>query len=94
MIKKYKASSKFVLRKIADEYIFVPVESGGTICRSIITGNETAVFIWNILSENAADKNEIVNAIMQEYEVPEDIAEKDIEKFLSEMLSRQLICPE
>ena len=94
MMKKYKTSSKFVLRKIMDEYIFVPVESGGAICHSIIMANETAVFIWNFLSEKAAGKDEIVKAITDEYEVSDAVAEKDVEAFLSKMLSSELLCLE
>ena len=47
--------------------------------------NETGIFIWKIL-EKGAEKQDIVSAILKEYEgAPVDVVEKDVENVINEL---------
>lgn len=89
-MERYTANHKFVLRKITDEYLLIPTESDGEICRTIASVNETAASVWMLL-DKALTKREIIDAVTQEYDVNEATAEQDIENLLSVMLSHNYI---
>ena len=47
--------------------------------------NETGIFIWKML-ENGAEKQDIVSAILKEYEgAPVDVVEKDVDNIIAEL---------
>lgn len=89
-MKKFIANPKFTLRKITDEYILIPTQSDGEVCRDIVTVNETVVSVWQMLNQ-ALTKNEIVDMLMEEYEVTQKTAEKDVDELLAVMLSHNLV---
>lgn len=89
----YKASSKFVLRNIADEYLLVPIETDDNICNSIVTVNETIAFLWDRLI-TGADEESLVAALTEEYEVSADTAKEGVLSFLKSFMELGLITKE
>lgn len=70
----------FVLRQIADEYIVVPIGSEADIQNCIIKLNETSAFLWGLL-ENEKTINELVDSLINEYEIDYDTAKRDVTLF-------------
>ena len=63
----------FVLRKVADVYVVVPVNSLTLDFNGIINLNETGAFLFKLL-QSGADKQELVNKLLEEYGVtPEQL---------------------
>ncbi len=85
-----KLKSGFVLRKVADTYIVVAVGAEAKKHNVMITLNETGSLLWEKLSEGA-EKNDLVNAILEEYEIDEATASADVDRFLEKVLSQGLI---
>ena len=52
--------------------------------------NETGAFLWEKL-ENDTTKEELLKAMLDEYEVPEDIAKKDIDNFITKLKDGNLL---
>jgi len=74
-----KLKDGFILREVAGEIVVVP--SGDTLdLNMMITLNETAAFIWKIL-EKGASEDELVKALLSEYEISEEDARKHIRNF-------------
>jgi len=76
-----KIKEGFLLREIADCYIVVPVGSRVIDFKGLMILNHSGHFIWNqLIEENTYEK--LLESILQEYEVDEDTAKKDLDEFL------------
>ena len=80
-----KVKSGFVLRKIGDQYIAVPVGSRTRELHGMIALNETGAFLWKKL-ETEQTTETLRNLLAEEYEVDTDHAQESVNRFL-ELLS-------
>ncbi|MBE5749593.1 MAG: PqqD family protein [Clostridiales bacterium] len=85
-----KIKEGFILREVAGSYIVVAVGSAVKEFNGVINLNETGAFLWKIL-EKGAEKEDLISALLAEYEVEEELATKDIEKFIEKLESAKLI---
>jgi hypothetical protein len=81
-------SSSIVTRKSVNEYILVPITDNIADMDSVYTLNETGAFIWEQI-DGKRTVEEIIDLVIQEYEIDRDSASKDVfdlivkmEKFL------------
>ena len=82
--KVYKKSDSIVSRKIADEFILVPIRQNVGDLESIYTLNETAARIWELIDGKIKVKG-IKEKIIEEFEVTSEEAEKDIIEHLQQL---------
>lgn len=87
-----RKKQNFVLRKIADEYIFIPIGNTAEQFNGIITLNETALFIYEII-ENVNSFEELIERLKKEYDVDEITLINDTVQLLTSMLQNNLIEP-
>ena len=80
-----KLEKEFVLREIAGDYVIVPVGKTVIEFNGLITVNEVGVSIWNML-QNEVTFDQIVQGILNEYEVEESVAREDIREFLDQLI--------
>ena len=80
----------FVLRKVADVYVVVPVNSLTLDFNGIINHNETGAFLFKLL-QSGADKQELVNKLLEEYEVEPEKASADIDVFLEKVKDADIL---
>lgn len=76
-----KTKKGFMLRKVADKNVVVPIGQASVDFNGIINLNDTGAFLWNILSKGCT-YDELVSSLLSEYDVNEDIAKRDIDVFL------------
>ena len=74
--KVYCKSESVVSRKIADEFILVPIKQNTGDLDSIYTLNETAARIWELI-DGLINVREIMGKIVEEYETTPEEAEGD-----------------
>lgn len=79
-----KVSKAYELRNILDENIVVPKGSEMSGFSGTIVLSDTAAFVWERLSEDVT-KEELVAAVVAEFEVDEEVAKKDLEKLLEKL---------
>ena len=82
--KVYSKSDSIVSRKIADEFILVPIRQNVGDLESIYTLNETAARIWELI-DGKKKVNDIKDMIVDEFEVTPEKAEKDIVEHLMQL---------
>jgi hypothetical protein len=82
--KVYKKSDSIVFRKIADEFILVPIRQNVGDLESISTLNEVAARIWELIDGNMKVR-EIKDKIIEEFEVTPEKAEKDLIEYLQQL---------
>ena len=85
-----KIKSNFILKKIADSYIVVPVRTRAVDFSGIIKLSESGAFLWNIL-EAGATKDELIAKMLEEYEVDEATAAADIDRFIDKLREADLL---
>ena len=81
---------KFVLRNIVGETILVPIGQNNEAFNGLISINELGKFIWENI-ESAKDKEELLQRILDEYEVDRDVAKADLDEFLGKLEAVDII---
>lgn len=78
-----KLKDGFVLREVAGETVVLP--SGDDLnLNMMITLNETGKFLWEQL-EKGAEQEELVAALLSEYDVDEATAKRSVENFCNKL---------
>ena len=85
-----KIKKELVKRNIAEDTVLVPV--GKTVYESngLFILNEVGSFIWDQLEE-AENEKMLLAAVLEAYDVTEDIARKDIHVFLENLRGMGII---
>ncbi|NZA39789.1 PqqD family peptide modification chaperone [Eubacterium callanderi] len=71
----------YMLREAAGETVVVPFGEEALNFQGIISLNETGALLWKEL-EQGCEKKDLVQALLDEYEVDTETAEKDVNEFL------------
>lgn len=85
-----KIKDDFILRKVAESYVVVPVGSMTLDFNGIINLNETGAFLFGILQEGA-DKKELLSKMIDEYDVTPQKAESDIDDFIQKLKDADIL---
>lgn len=86
-----KTNPEFIARDIAGELVLVPVGTAAKNCKGLVTCNEVGAFIWKKL-EKEASMEELVSAILDEFNVDENTAKNDAEEFIEKLKKINAIC--
>lgn len=79
-----KLIKKFTLRSIVNENVLIPIGETAKEFNGMITLTDTAVTLWENL-EKVDSAEELINIMLDEYEVDRETATRDVYGFL-EML--------
>ncbi len=85
-----KIKEGFALRKVGADYIVVAVGKRVKEFNGVINLNATSAFIWQML-EKGATKEELITALLNEYDVEKEKATLDIEKFLQKLTDNNIL---
>ncbi len=78
-----KLKDGFILRTVAGETVVLPA-AGMTDFDMMITLNETGKFLWELL-EKETNEEELVKALLAEYDVAEEVAAKSVSAFVARL---------
>lgn len=79
-----KRNENFILRKIAGESIIVPVGEATQKFNGLFSLNRVATFVWEHIEE-VGDIEEMVQLVLEHFDVDETTARTDVEGFISEL---------
>ena len=85
-----KIKSDFILRKVADSYVVVPVGKLTLDFNGIITLNETGAFLFELL-QKGAEREELIEKLLAEYEVAKERAAADVDIFLEKVKAADVL---
>jgi len=88
----FARSSRMVGRRIAGEYVLVPIVGHGADVDAIYNLNGLGAFIWERLDGQAPGET-IVAAILERYDVDRPIAVTDYGRYLEQLCSIQAVTP-
>jgi hypothetical protein len=80
----YRHASSIVGREVAGEVILVPIRKSAADLESIYTLNETAARIWQLI-DGQRSTGDIRDALIGDFEVAQQEAERDVEELLEQL---------
>ena len=78
-------SKDFILQKVGSSHVAVPVGETSKTFHGMVRLNETGVFLWDLLSKKDCTEEDLVNAILEEYDVAREIAAADIHRIVEQL---------
>lgn len=84
-----KIRDGYLLRNVAGKNIVVSIGSDVDF-NGMLTLNDTGVFFWNLLQKDTT-KEEMLEAVLKEYDVSSDIALQDIENFIQKLKETKIL---
>lgn len=85
-----KIKDEYVLKTISDQFIVVPVGKEAVKFQGMISLNPTAKFLFELLKTEHT-KDELIDALVNHYEVSYDVAENDVKSFIETLKKHQLL---
>ena len=85
-----KINGGFALREVAGNILAVSVGNGKDGFNGVINLSESSAFLWKIL-EKGAEEDELVKALLEEYNVDEETAKKDVAEFIVKLKEAKLL---
>ena len=85
-----KLKQDLILKEIAGEHVVVPVGSLTVDMRHMIKLNGVGAFIWKKL-EGEISREELLNALISEYDVAQENAERDLDAFIEKLRGSELL---
>lgn len=75
---------KYILRTVADKTVAIASENGNEKTENVLTLNSTGAFIFGKINEGA-EKDAIVSAFFDEYDVTKEEAAKAVDAFIESL---------
>lgn len=88
-----RLNGDYILRQIGDDYIIVPVGKTALNFNGMITVNEVGAFLWEQLV-SGTDREKLVQNLIDNYEVTQEEAEKDLGEFLNILYDNLIVIEE
>ena len=82
----YAPAPRIVGRRIAEEYVLVPLAGRGADLDSILSLNRTGAFIWEQL-DGRRDGSGVVEALLARFDTDRESATRDYREFLAKLES-------
>jgi len=86
----FAKNDQIVSRKIVDELILVPIRKDVADLEMLYTLNEVGARVYELIDGKRA-LGEIVNTIVNDFEVTEQEAESDVREFIKQLLEIESI---
>ena len=85
-----KIKKDFIMRKVADSYVVVPVGKLTLDFNGIINLNESGAFLFEIL-QKGAEREELIEKMLEEYDVSREKAAADIDIFIQKVKDADIL---
>ena len=85
-----KIKKGFIVRQINNDYVVAAVGEQSKNFNGIIRLNQSAKFIWDML-EQGSSKQDIVCALLENYEIDEEKASQDVECFIQKLEEAEIL---
>lgn len=80
----------FCIRKILDETVAIPTQEAAHRLSGLVSMNETGEFLFQLLQTRQTEES-LVEAMLENYEIDKETAEKDVKAFLKILTENNLL---
>ena len=85
-----KIHPDFTIQKVGSSYVAVAVGESSKDFHGMIRLNETGAFLWNLMAEKNCTENDLVDAILAEYEVDRETVVADVRRIVTELAENSI----
>ncbi len=78
-----RINSDFTIQKVGTSYVAVPVGETSKTFHGMVRLNATGAFVWNLMAEKDCTEAELVDALLETYEVDRETAAADVSRVVS-----------
>ncbi len=86
-----KIKDGFELMTVCDQNIIISHGKKNINFSKVITLNESASVVWNAMVGKTFTVEDAAKALLDEYEVEEDVARKDAEKLVNDWIEAEIV---
>ncbi len=86
----YRAKENYIHRKIAENDVLIPIGGNVANFNGYIELNASAAFLWDALKAPCS-KEDLVKALVKEFDIDEAIATEDVEYFLELVTEKNML---
>lgn len=90
---KKQIRSGVVLTEVCGEHLLLATLDASRYCPYVYQINETAAFFWRLLEQQFTEE-QIAEKVAEEYEVPVETAQRDVQQFIDTLLLQGYLLPE
>ncbi len=80
-----KIKDSFLMKTVAGKIIVVPVGNATLDFNAVVSLNDSGAFLFSLLQQKDCTEDELIEALLDEYDVSREIAEKDIARFIEKI---------
>ncbi len=81
----------FTIQKVGGSYVAVAVGESSKTFHGMIRLNETGAFLWNLMAEKDCSENDLVDAILAEYDVDREIVVADVRRIVETLAQNEIL---
>ncbi len=81
----------FTIQKVGASYVAVPVGKTSITFHGMIRLNETGAFLWKLMAERDCTEEELVEALLAEYEVDRETAARDVHAIVTKLAENHVL---
>lgn len=85
-----KVKGNYMLRQVAKNWVVMPLGQTTLDLNGILTLNESGVVLWKAL-EQGGDREAMVRALTEEYDVTTERAMADVDRFLGKLAAAGVV---
>jgi hypothetical protein len=85
-----KIAEGFMLREVLDNWLVIPIGKSAAEGSYMLTLTESCAYLWKML-ENEAGEGELIEALLERYEVDRETAVGDVRRFLADLEKENLL---
>lgn len=80
----------FTIQKVGGAYVAVPVGATSQHFHGMVRLNETGAFLWKLMAERDVTEEELVDALLAEYDVSREIAAADVHRIVEQLRENKI----
>lgn len=84
-------SKDFTIQKVGNSYVAVPVGETSKSFHGMVRLNETGAFLWNRMVGKDCTEEDLVKALLDEYDVSEDTARADVARVVETLKKGKIL---
>ena len=87
-----KLKDDLVLRKVADQYVIVPIGKRVQEVTSVVYISSSAAYLWDFMKDNEFEVDDLVKMIMEHYDgVTVEQATADVNRFINVLAKNSIL---
>lgn len=84
----------FTIQKVGSSYVAVAVGETSKTFHGMVRLNETGAFLWRLMAERNCTEEELVDAILAEYDVDRNTVVADVRRIVDTLKANGIFIPE